>query len=96
MRTTVLVGAGFSAALTMGAKPLIGHTSLPVLSNLGPELHRHLQAQRPYWASIYPMFPSEVIDCAFAGRIDPLELTLPPGPRERRDPVVRPLEPQFL
>src|SRR5471030_2824043 len=34
--------------------------------------------------------------CSFAGRIDPLSLTLPPGPRERRDPVVRPLEPQFL
>jgi len=34
--------------------------------------------------------------CSFAGRIDPVELTLPPGPRERRDPVVRPLEPQFL
>lgn len=34
--------------------------------------------------------------CSFAGRIDPVELTLPPGPRECRDPVVRPLEPQFL
>jgi len=31
--------------------------------------------------------------CSFARRIDPLSLTLPPGPRERRDPVVRPLEP---
>lgn len=34
--------------------------------------------------------------CSFAGRIDPLRLPLPPGPRERRDPVVRPLEPQFF
>ena len=34
--------------------------------------------------------------CSFAGRIDPLSLTRPPGPRERRDPVVRPLEPQFF
>ena len=34
--------------------------------------------------------------CSFAGRIDPLSLTLSPGPGERRDPVVRPLESQFL
>ena len=34
--------------------------------------------------------------CSFAGWIDPFELTLPPGPRERRDPVVRPLESQFF
>jgi len=34
--------------------------------------------------------------CPFAGRIDPVELTLSPGPGERRDPVVRPFEPQFL
>lgn len=34
--------------------------------------------------------------CSFAGRIAPLRLPLPPGPRERRDPVVRPLESQFL
>ena len=34
--------------------------------------------------------------CSFAGRIDPVRLTLPPYPRERRDPVVRPLKPQFL
>lgn len=34
--------------------------------------------------------------CSFAGRIDPFSLTLPPGPRERRDPVVGPLESQFL
>lgn len=34
--------------------------------------------------------------CSFAGRIDPLRLTLSPGPRERRDPVVRPLKPQFF
>lgn len=34
--------------------------------------------------------------CSFAGRIDPLSLTLLPGSRERRDPVVRALESQFL
>jgi len=34
--------------------------------------------------------------CSFAGRIDPRGLTLPPGSRERRDPVVRPLESQFF
>ncbi|MBB5371689.1 hypothetical protein [Janthinobacterium sp. K2C7] len=32
--------------------------------------------------------------CSFAGRIDPVRLTRPPYPRERRDPIVRPLEPQ--
>jgi hypothetical protein len=34
--------------------------------------------------------------CSFAGSIDPLSLTLPPGSRERRDPVVRTLKPQFF
>lgn len=37
-----------------------------------------------------------ILTCSFAGRIDPLRLTLPPGPRERRDSVVRPLETQFF
>ena len=34
--------------------------------------------------------------CSFAGRIEPVNLTFPPRPRERRDPVVRPFEPQPL
>ena len=34
--------------------------------------------------------------CSFAGQVDPLRLPLPPGPRKRRAPVVRPLEPQFF
>jgi hypothetical protein len=44
----------------------------------------------------YGLDDDEFKECSFAGRIDPLRLTLPPGPRERGDPVVRPLEPQFF
>lgn len=39
---------------------------------------------------------TEMGNCPFAGRIEPVELTLPPGPGKRRDPVVRPLKSQFL
>lgn len=62
MRTTVLVGAGFSAALTTGDRALLGHAPLPVLSNLGPALHRHLQGQRTHWTSSYPMFSGQVVE----------------------------------
>lgn len=34
--------------------------------------------------------------CSFVSRIDPVDLTLPPCPGERRHPVVRPLKPQFF
>lgn len=34
--------------------------------------------------------------CSSVSRIDPVDLTLPPCPGERRDPVVRPLKPQFF
>jgi hypothetical protein len=36
------------------------------------------------------------LDCSFAGRIDPIKLTRPPGPRKRGDSVVRPFEPQLF
>jgi len=35
------------------------------------------------------------IACSFARRIDPLRLTLPPLPGERRPPIVSPLESQL-
>nr|WP_315393123.1 hypothetical protein [uncultured Duganella sp.] len=45
--------------------------------------------QRLFWYS-------NTDQMSFACRIDPLRLTLPSGPRERRAPVLRPLESQFL
>jgi hypothetical protein len=39
---------------------------------------------------------SKTLACSFAGQLAPLSLPRPPCPRERRAPVVNPLEPQFF
>ena len=50
----------------------------------------------PDWVPLHSITCHLPAVCSFAGRIDPLSLTLPPGSRERRDPIVIPLESQFL
>jgi hypothetical protein len=66
MRTTVIVGANFSAALTMGKQPIVGHSPLPVLAQLGPALLRHVEALEGTWGSAFSAFPHSVIQEAVA------------------------------
>ena len=37
-KVTIVIGAGFSAALTSGTKPIVGYAPMPTLRNLGDEL----------------------------------------------------------
>lgn len=67
------------------------HAIIPTRKNAQPWKDKRPGAQ----ARNAILATTRLLGCSFARRIDPLGLTLPPLPSERRHAVVRPFESQF-